>query len=141
MWDENAARKKGIIKDFTALATRFPPEDWKVIYNGPHISLGQPFFKCPRNPCLNNLDWELIDLSNLPDDYLPRVKYVPAETKEEYLKNVQKFPKDSKKLFTDYYRLAYRIMIGSADSERSLNAAIIPPFFSHINGIHSVAFE
>lgn len=74
MWDENAARKKGIIKDFTALATRFPPEDWKVIYNGPHISLGQPFFKCPRNPCLNNLDWELIDLSNLPDDYLPRVK-------------------------------------------------------------------
>ena len=67
MWDENAARKKGIIKDFTALATRFPPEDWKVIYNGPHISLGQPFFKCPRNPCLNNLDWELIDLSNLPD--------------------------------------------------------------------------
>ena len=141
MWDENAARKKGIIKDFTALATRFPPEDWKVIYNGPHISLGQPFFKCPRNPCLNNLDWELIDLSNLPDDYLPRVKYVPAETKEEYLKNVQKFPKDSKKLFTDYYRLAYRTMIGSADSERSLNAAIIPPFFSHINGIHSVAFE
>lgn len=141
MWDENAARKKGIIKDFTALATRFPPEDWKVIYNGPHISLGQPFFKCPRNPCLNNLDWELIDLSNLPDDYLPRVKYVPAETKEEYLKNVQKFPKDSKKLFTDYYRLAYRKMIGSADSERSLNAAIIPPFFSHIDGIHSVAFE
>lgn len=133
--------KKGIIKDFTALATRFPPEDWKVIYNGPHISLGQPFFKCPRNPCLNNLDWELIDLSNLPDDYLPRVKYVPAETKEEYLKNVQKFPKDSKKLFTDYYRLAYRKMIGSADSERSLNAAIIPPFFSHIDGIHSVAFE
>lgn len=140
MWDETAAKKEGIIKELPKQGTIFPIEDWQVIYNGPHVSLGQPFFKCPRNPCLNNLDWELIDLVNLPEDYLPRVKYLPALEKKEYFDDIQEFPEKSNWLVTDYFRLAYREMVGP-DSERSLFATIIPPNFSHIGKINSIAFK
>lgn len=139
MWDETEAKKSGIIKELVRQGTTFPNEPWQVIYNGPHISQGLPFFKCPRNPCLNNRDWELIDLINLPESYFPRVKYLPAQKKEDYFKNVQKFPENSEYLFTDYYRLAYREMVGT-DSERTLCAAIIPPLFSHVHILNSVAF-
>jgi len=43
------------------------------------------------------------------------------------------------KKVTDYYRLAFRGMIGSS-SERTLSGAIIPMNVGHINGVQSTAF-
>jgi len=49
-------------------------------------------------------------------------------------------PRWRQKLVTEYYRLAFRAMIGSA-SERTLTGAIIPKGSGHIHGVQSNVFK
>ncbi|MBJ3504321.1 hypothetical protein JGC17_23730, partial [Salmonella enterica subsp. enterica serovar Kentucky] len=47
---------------------------------------------------------------------------------------------DEPRKVTDYYRLAYRAMIGSA-SERTLSCALIPNTVSHVNNARTYIFK
>ena len=40
--------------------------------------VANPFYKSPRQICDNNHDYDPLDLTEIPDDYLPRTNYVPA---------------------------------------------------------------
>ena len=133
MWHETGARKDGTIAEFPKLATRTP--ETEPILNGPHIHLGNPFYKTPKNPCPNNLAWDTVDLTAIPEDYLPRVKYERACEEDTYNERQQKF---LGKRFDTYWRLAYRGMVGT-DSERSLTGTIIPPGVGFVNGVNAMA--
>ena len=119
--------------------TVFPSCPDEAILNGPHISVGSSLFKTPDNPCENNLKWGVIDLTDIPDDFLPRVKYLPNVDRTEYLSRMQKASWNGKPV-TDFYRLAVRAMIGS-DSERSLTSALLMPGMAHNHSIESLAFK
>jgi len=137
MWDEtNAVKKDGTIRR----GTRFPDatDDW--ILSGPHFFVGNPFYKTPRSTCSLNSDYDILDLTELPDDYLPRTNYLPDCDLPEYLRRTPRVPWGEKKPVTEFYRLAFRGMIGSS-AERTLIGGIIIPKTGHINGVQTTVFE
>lgn len=137
MWDETGARKDGTIAEFPKLKTWRP--ELEPILNGPHIHLANPFYKTPKNPCPNNLSWDAVDLTSIPMDYLPRVKYKRACDADTYAKRQQKFP-DKDTTFDEHWRLAYRGLV-STDGERTLTGTLIPPEIGFVHGINALATE
>ena len=73
LWDETAAQKDGTIER----VTDFHDPDHSVL-QGPLLHVGNPFYKTPRQPCKTKADYDTLDLTTLPDDYVPRTNYRPA---------------------------------------------------------------
>ena len=119
-WDETGARKNGTIRDEISF-----PGDWvDTIYSGPFIAVGNPFYQVVRREYYSNNDYDAVDLTAIPSDYLVRTKYLPACKFDEYLRRQ---PITSwGQPFTSCYRIANREYVGCA-SERTLQAAILPP--------------
>ena len=137
MWDETNAVKK----DHTILRdTQFASEPGQWILSGPHISGGTPLFKTPRAECTKNGDYDLIDLSAIPEDYLPRTNYLPDCQADVYRQRTPGVPWDETKKVTDYYRSVNREML-SQSGERTFLSAIVPPGVGHVNTIFGLAFE
>ena len=153
MWHETGARVDGTIREFEKLATKDPDSFEQIILNGPHLNVGNPLFKTPRNPCRHNQDWSLIDLEIIPDDYIPRAKYERACDETIYDARQVKCEWDAVKVvrevdgetvedtdsvpFDRHWRVGYRRFVGT-DSERTLTSAILPPgtaWTDIINGI------
>ncbi|MBU1737085.1 MAG: hypothetical protein KKG35_03015 [Proteobacteria bacterium] len=143
MWDEtNAVKKDHTIRR----ETRFPesPREW--ILSGPHFFVGNPLYKTPNRICRKHHEYASLDLTSLPDDYLPRTNYVPDCDEGEYrrrtpfLKSTENRRQGTKVPVTNFYRLVYRGML-SQSGERTLTGAIIPPEVAHINGAQTTAFS
>ena len=79
-WHETMAQRQGTIRR----ETRFPKDASELILSSPHFFVGNPFNKTPRAVCTQNSHYDVLDLTTLPDDYLPRTNYVPACGAEEY---------------------------------------------------------
>ncbi|WP_437986664.1 Eco57I restriction-modification methylase domain-containing protein [Sorangium sp. So ce117] len=133
MWDETEAQKDGTIRRCVSV----PGNASEWIVSGPHFFVGNPFNKSPRDPCRHNKDYDEIDLELIPDDYLPRVNYVPGPDRGAYDARVPRF---LGKPMTDYYRHVNRTML-AAGGERTAIVAIVPPGPGHIDLVHSVCFE
>jgi len=101
MWHETNAQKDGTIRR----DTRFPdrPSEW--VLSGPHFYVGNPFNKTPRSSCTQNSHYDNLDLTTLPDDYLPRTNYVPACDFREYLMRTPKVRWGDKQPQTKFYNL------------------------------------
>ncbi|MGN0878090.1 MAG: Eco57I restriction-modification methylase domain-containing protein [Oligosphaeraceae bacterium] len=141
-WDEtNAVKKTFTIKRNTC----FPVDAEQLILSGPHIYVGNPFYKTPRARCVQNSDYDCIDLTCLPADYLPRTNYIPDchGSMDDYRSRLPVCPwdelidsetgkKDIVQRENDYYRLAYRRMMGCS-AERTMISALIQPGPAHIN--------
>ncbi|EBV0129359.1 class I SAM-dependent DNA methyltransferase, partial [Salmonella enterica subsp. enterica serovar Derby] len=141
MWHETNQQKDGTIER----KTQFPEDASQWVLSGPHFFVGTPFYKTPRENCTLNSDYDCLDLLTLPDDYLPRTNYIPACDVQEYAKRTPRVTwtdpgEDEPRKVTDYYRLAYRAMIGSA-SERTLSCALIPNTVSHVNNARTYIFK
>ncbi len=137
MWDEtNAVKRDGTIRRETC----FPEQPSELILSGPHFFVGTPFYKTPRAVCTEKAHYDVLDLTELPDDYLPRTNYVPAVDPAEYRRRTPKVPWGDRKPVTEFYRLAFRGMIGSA-AERTLIGAVTFPAVGHINGVQTTAFK
>src|SRR5262249_22580211 len=89
--------------------------------------------KTPEEISVSNRDYSDIDLTVVPDSYIPRTNYVPACSKQEYLNRT---PKWKGKPVTSYYRLAFRNML-TLTGERTLIGCVIPKQVAHINGVKS----
>lgn len=139
MWHETNARNDGIIAEFPNQGTRAPLSLTDCILNGPHLNVGNPFFKTPNQPCRHNLDWLVIDLESMPDDFVPRCKYVRSCDLAHYNAEQIRCGWD-KAPFDQHWRLFYREFVGT-DSERTLTGAIYPPGVAHVLSIHSLTFE
>lgn len=136
MFDETYAQKDGTIKR----ETRFPASPEELILSGPHFFVGNPLNKTPRNPCKLNSDYDEIDLTDIPDNYLPRTNYVPACTKEEYEARIPRVPWGKKKKVTEFYKIVFRKMIGPS-AERTLISSILTKKTTHIHGCISYSLE
>ena len=145
MFDETYAQRDGTIVRRASSDQGFPEvaTDWVV--SGPHFFLANPYNKTPRKLCTANGHYDVIDLDEIPDDYLPRTNYRPMPNREEYLRRVPRVTwieegEKTAKHVTDYFRLAFRAMLPSAN-ERTLNGVIIPPGAGHAHGVQGNAFR
>ena len=145
MFDETAAQKDGTISRRPPSDDGFveTPED--CVLSGPHFFLAKLFNKTPRKVCTANGHYDTLDLETLPDNYLPRTNYLPMADKTEYLRRTPRVTwkeegETEGRPVTDFFRIAFRAMIGSA-SERTLTGALVPPGAAHINGVQSAAFK
>ncbi len=136
MWHETNAQKDGTIRRETC----FPEKPENLILSGPLFFVGNPCYKTPREKCTLNSHYDILDLTEIPDDYLPRTNYVPDCDYEEYLRRTPKVPWDDKKSVTEYYRFVNREML-SQSGERTLIPVIIPKGIGHINTCLSSIFR
>jgi len=137
MWDEtNAVKRDGTIRRETG----FPDNLRHWILSGPHFFVGNPFYKTPRAICTEKAHYDVLDLTELPDDYVLRTNYVPDCDMDEYLRRTPRVTWGERKPTTEFYRLVLRAMI-SIGGEKGLLAAIYPPKVGHINGCRSYAFS
>lgn len=149
MWHETNAQQDGYIQR----DTRFPegPEQW--ILSGPHFFVGNPLNKTPRSNCRLNSDYDPIDLTNIPEDYLPRTNYVPvtntlpdgSEGLSRYRERIPRVPwklpgEAQGRRVTDYYRMIFRGML-SQSGERTLINAIVPPKIAHIHAVKTLVMK
>jgi hypothetical protein len=145
MFDETYAQRDGTISRRPNSDAGFAktPHEW--VLSGPHFFLANPYNKTPRKLCTTNSAYDIIDLENLPDDYLPRTNYRPMADKAEYLRRTPRVSwvegaQSKGRPVTSYFRLVFRGMIGSA-SERTLTGALMPPGTGHIHGVQSNSFR
>lgn len=103
--------------------TRFPENAGEWVVSGPHFYVGNPFNKTPNENCRHNQDYSPIDLTQIPNDYLPRTNYVPACSPAEYR---ERTPHWNGKPVTEFYRHVHRKMLAPS-GERTLISAICPP--------------
>ena len=136
MWNETNAQKDGTIRRETC----FPDDAGGLILSGPHFHVGRPFSKTPREICTLNSHYDCLDLTSLPNDYLPRTNYRPAVSELEYCSRTPNVTWSDKKPVTEFYRLVSRKMLPPAN-ERTLISSIQPPQTGHIDGCFSLAFS
>jgi hypothetical protein len=129
MWHETNSQKDHTIRR----ETRFPKHAGEWILSGPHFFVGNPFYKTPRAECTLNSHYDALDLTTLPDDYLPRTNYVPDCDAVEYRRRTPRFKaNDEEWVVTDYYRFLNREML-SQSGERTFIPVIVPKGVGHIN--------
>ncbi|RLB65781.1 MAG: hypothetical protein DRH04_10130, partial [Deltaproteobacteria bacterium] len=87
MWHETNAQNDGTIRRRTC----FPADSTQWIFSGPHFYVGKPFHQTPKEICNTHRAYDILDLTTLPDDYLPRTNYIPACDPAEYRRRTTKF--------------------------------------------------
>jgi hypothetical protein len=78
MFDETYAQRDGIItrQDDPSFQPECP-DDWVI--SGPHFYVGTPVYRSPRSKCTEKAHYDDIDLTEIPEDYLPRAVYRPGD--------------------------------------------------------------
>jgi len=134
-WNEVIAQDKGIIRR----ETRYPDlEQYELIYSGPHFFVATPLYKTPREECIKNSDYDPIDLTCIPADYVPRTNYVPDEdlwTFRERIGGVREG-----KPWIEEFKVCFSRRL-SISGERTLQPAIASPKVSHIHPVLSATFK
>jgi hypothetical protein len=127
-WNETIAQQDGTIRRDTS----FPTDPTELVLSGPHFYVGRPFNKTPRSVCTLNSHYDCLDLTTMPDDYLPRTNYRPDVSPSEYRARTPRVPWGEKKPVTEIYGLTGRRMLSQA-GERTLITALQPASSAHIN--------
>jgi methylase of polypeptide subunit release factors len=136
MWHETEDDKlRGIIHRKTA-ARKIDA----TIIQGPFFHVGNPLYKSPKELYRNSSDYTVIDLINLPTDYIPRSNFGPAIDMGEYNSRSPQCRWNRSKKHSDFYRLAVRSMV-ALNGERSFISAVVPPNLAHSHSVLSVAFK
>ncbi len=133
MWNETNATNDGTIKRSVGFQ-----QIENSIFQGPHIFVANPIFKTSRRECVFNGDYDNVDLTNIPADYLGRCNYVPGISREKYNAMIPETPWGSK--YSEEYRVVSREM-ANLSGERTLISAIIPPSMGHIYTLCGVAMR
>jgi hypothetical protein len=134
MWHEANDQKSNLI----VKNTKFVTNKNEFIYSGPHFFVGNPIYKTPRRNHILNSDFDVIDLLNIDEVFIPRTNYIPACDLDDFTKNIPTGFNDDK--ITNYYKLINRKMLAQS-GERTLISAIASKEFTHINGCISFTFN
>ena len=140
-WNETRSQDDGTIRR----ETRFPESPGDLVLSGPHFFVGNPFNKTPRRECRLNSHYDVLDLTTLPDGYLPRTNYVSACDPDVYETRTPCVPwtdpgEEEPKKATAYYRVMNRDMV-SSDLERTLTTGVMPPHVAVIHTVVASAFQ
>ncbi|WP_454113846.1 DNA methyltransferase [Microbacterium maritypicum] len=112
-------------------------ESWdQAILQGPHLFVGNPFYKSPNSTMLHNLDWSPVDLETLAPNAMPVTSYKPAKPRVEYDAGYTHWGQDRVPA-RDHYRIAWRKMAANT-GERTLISSLVPPGTTHIDGMQTV---
>jgi hypothetical protein len=139
-WNEKLQQDDGTIRRENAFANA--PDE--LVMSGPHFYVANPLNKTSRDMRAGQMGNDPLDLTVLPDNYLPRSTYRPACDKATYYGRVPRvrWPGEDIQVSTPvtaYYRHINREMVG-ATNERSLITALIPKGVAHVNSCISAAF-
>jgi hypothetical protein len=140
-FDENNSQKDGLIERKTC----FPKSPQQWILSGPHFFVGTPFYKTPRKICTEKSHYDVIDLTVIPDNYLPRTNYIPSSDKTEYTNHIPtvswiESDEINPRKFIEYYRANFSRML-SISGERTLRASILIPGSAYIDTVFGIAFK
>ncbi|GAA3533277.1 restriction endonuclease subunit M [Aeromicrobium flavum] len=130
-WNETTDYKKG----------RFslewgPVGSWaEVILQGPHVHVGNPFYKFPNPSMSSNKDWASVDLEALGAGAIPVTSF---KIRGDFARYDAAYNHWDDAAARDTYRLAWRKMAATT-GERTLIPALIPPGAAHIHGMLSLA--
>lgn len=122
-----------------------PSRDDELVMVMSHITHACPYGKTPVSGSGPQVQYEEIDLYEMPSSFIPSSIYKPDEkdgkNSSRYLDRIpnSKLIYETRK-FTDSYRLAWRRR-SQPDDTRTLICSIIPPGVAHVNNIVSVDFE
>jgi len=131
-WNETTAQTDGYIKR----ETRFPLTVDEWVISGPHFHVANPLFQTPNKVCNTHRAYTANDLTQIPDNYLPRTNYTPNISIKGYRDRI---PLWEERPVTEFYRHVNREMIGQA-GERTLINAIVPPGSTSINTVLAISF-
>lgn len=135
MWHETGAVKAGTI----VRNTQFAPDLHSWVLSGPHIHVARPYFQTPKRVCDTHRAYDLLDLNELPEDYLPRTNFLPDCPPNVYRDRTPQVQWDEQKRITDFYQLLFRRQLSQA-GERTMLPAIVPKGCGHIHTVLSIAF-
>ncbi|MET9105620.1 class I SAM-dependent DNA methyltransferase [Streptomyces zhihengii] len=130
-YHETGAEKEGLIR----WGNQAVSELSDVILQGPHFSYALPFSNEPMIPCRNQRHWKSLAPTELPNTHVPVTNYVRAADTATYQAAQDLW--DGRR-YTEYFRLAWRVMI-PFNTARSLFAALIPPGPAHVDAVNSMA--
>lgn len=133
-FDETGAQDKNII----TVNPSFVQDGLGFVYNGPHIGVANPVSQTARAEVKTKGDFDRVDITFIPDNYLQRTKYNRAVDEQSYIKEIPSTPWGVNYVKT--YKLLSRKML-NLKQERTLISAIAPPNTAHINGIFGIAFK
>jgi hypothetical protein len=124
LWNEVNSQKDKTIKRWTT----FPDDVTQWVLSGPHFYLGTPIYKTPRTICTEKGHYDVVDLTTLLDNYLPRTNYIPHSDSTDYQRRVQcvswiEEGEIKAKPVTEYYRVVNREML-SPPGERTLICSV-----------------
>ncbi|MEV3856976.1 type II restriction endonuclease subunit M [Streptomyces sp. NPDC050095] len=132
-WREKDAEAEGILEGDTRIPERFDD----LILQGPHFTVATPFAKQPNEGCTGKSDWSAFDLSELPVSLIPRANFqyaIPAGDNRRVSKRWDDVPSVTR------WRIAWRRRVDIA-TERTLEAALIPPGPDHIDLVNSLCLD
>lgn len=94
MFHESNGQRDGIVtrKDNPSYQPQ-SSEDW--VLSGPHFFLGTPHYQTPYSACTTNNSYDSIDLTEIPEDYLPRAVYKPGDrrgNRQSFYNAIQEWP-------------------------------------------------
>jgi hypothetical protein len=78
IFDETYAQRDGIISRQDDPSFH-PVSTDECIISGPHFYVGNPFYRSPRSRCTEKAHYDDIDLTEVPEDFLPRAVYRPGD--------------------------------------------------------------
>lgn len=133
MWHETNRQKDGTI----CRNVHFPENTIDMIYSGPHFGIANPLAKTSRSICVQNSDYDTLDLSALPNEYLQRCNYKPACKMSEYYERAQSTPWGVKNF--EIYRIIMRNMFNQS-GERTLISSIAPRMTGHVHAVFEIGF-
>ena len=136
MWHETNAQKDDTIRRITS----FSADPSELILSGPLFNVANPLYQTPRQVCNTNRSYGWLDLTSLPDDYLPRSNYRPSCSPSEYRKRTPRVPWGRKFPVTELYRVVCRRQLSQA-GERTLIPAICPKHSAHVHPVISLTFQ
>jgi hypothetical protein len=131
-WNEKTAIDKGVIFRTT---TTPQLDKYELIYGGAQINVANPLYRTPREICNLNSHYDIIDLNNLDESFVPRTNYIPGNAFP-----VSKDIIELKFQWINSFKVSFRKMIDIV-GERTIHPVILPPNVSHTNGVISVILK
>lgn len=127
---ETGAQNAKVIEKITAT----PPVIDDIVLQGPQIAPANPYFQQPGPFGRNHRDYEKIDLFTIPPDFLPRTNYRVLQPQAASARHNTETDPD----LASRWRIVIRRRVDE-NTERTLQAALIPPGAKHVHTCLSLA--
>lgn len=113
-----------------------PKSQAEAVLSGSHIGVGNLFHQTSRSNGGSKMAFDIIDLESIDEKYVPRTKFKLLDS------SVNEFKKEVPwgGVCTDFYRFATKYQI-SQSMERGYVGCVIPPGYSHLQTVVTVAFH